>query len=48
MWPVKEGFYRKKIKGAAINSNLFPECFNDLSILIKKNNFISSYFYLNV
>jgi hypothetical protein len=27
MWPVKEGFYCENVKGVAINSNLFPDCF---------------------
>ena len=43
MWPVKEGFYCENVKGAAINSNLFPDCFYDLTYSDRVNNFLSKF-----
>jgi hypothetical protein len=37
MWPVKEGFYCENVKGVAINSNLFPSCFQNLSKFDRKD-----------
>ena len=36
MWPVKEGFYCENVKGVAINSNLFPDCFYDVTKVVEK------------
>jgi hypothetical protein len=36
MWPVKEGYYCENVKGVAIKSNLFPNCFHDLNKDVKK------------
>ena len=32
-WPIQEGFYCENVKGFARNSNLFPNCFNDITNL---------------
>ncbi len=40
MWPVKEGFYCENVKGVAINSNLFPDCFYDFTDNYRKKSVI--------
>ena len=37
LWPVKEGFYCENVKGVALNSNLFPSCFQETSKFDRKN-----------